>query len=120
MAQNKTTPNPTISVVMATYTGADNILRSLKSIADQKIKNFRIEMTVVVDGPNKELYELVEGYRPAFDKAGMDFHVEMLKENKGRFKAMLTGAKMSKGKWLVLNGDRILWPPDFLAIMANQ
>lgn len=120
MAQNKTTPNPTISVVMATYTGADNILRSLKSVANQKIKNFKIEMTVVVDGPNKELYELVESCRPAFDKADMDFHIEMLKKNKGRFQAMLTGAKMSGGKWLVLNGDRILWPPDFLAIMTKQ
>lgn len=109
-----------ISVVMATYTGADNIDRALRSIAYQKIDNLKIEVTVIVDGPNKELYEQIKTHQQTFDKAGIIFRIKMLDKNKGRFQAMLRGAEMSHGKWIVLTGDRILWPAGFLATMAKQ
>lgn len=121
MSRNKAErPNQTISVVMATYTGEDNITRALESIASQKVTNLKVEVTIVIDGPNHSLFELVESQKSMFDKAGITFRVKMLQKNKGRFQAMLSGAKMSSGKWIVLTGDRILWPAGFLSTMAKQ
>jgi glycosyltransferase involved in cell wall biosynthesis len=120
MKRSKTDLSPAVSIVMPTHTGTDNISNCLESIAKQKLSEMKVELRVIIDGPNQQLEQLLKSYVNAFKQANIDFHVNMLDKNVGRFKAILTGAESSKGKWLVLTGDRILWPKDYLYKMSRQ
>lgn len=104
---------------MPTYTGSDNVGRALNSIAEQKIKNFDMEVIVVVDGPNEQLRDLVNSYQPVFTQRGVTLRCTMLKKNRGVFKALQQGVKLASGQWIVMTGDRILLPSNYLSTVAG-
>lgn len=107
--------SPKISIVLATYSGIDLIDKCLTSIRNQKYPGADMELVVVVDGPNYKLRDLIESYRAEFQEKSIRFIVHMFEENKGRFAAQRKSAELASGEWILMMGDRISLPPDYIS-----
>jgi len=115
-------PTTPITVVIPTFTGEDTIDETLNSILLQGYDHQKIEVVVVIDGPNKQIKKLVEAYKLKFNKDDIEhYRVHQFKVNRGRFTARMEGAKLASNKTLIFVDDRVILPPTFLSrIMGHE
>ncbi len=99
---------------MATYTGIELIDRCLTSMLEQTFPGPDMEVVIVIDGPNPDLYERIKNYDKPFAQKNIGLIIEMFEENQGRFAAQKRSAELASGEWLIFMGDRIAVPPDYL------
>lgn len=104
--QKKLKANPTLSVIIPTYNGAQRIQRALEALEKQTFKKF--EVVVVIDGSTDQTEQFLEGWRT---RLNLQF---MVQENKGRAGARNTGAAMAQSGLLVFLDDDMRPDPGWL------
>lgn len=106
---------PKVSVILATYTGIELIDRCLESIRIQHCPHFDLELIAVVDGPNEALRDRIETHRQSYEAQGSTFEVHMFEKNRGRFAAQQYAAENATGEWVIIMGDRIALPENYVS-----
>jgi uncharacterized protein (TIRG00374 family) len=114
------TSTPYVSILLGTYTGIELIDRCLTSIREQTYFPEKMELVVVIDGPNQELCDRIESFRSTYDERGISFTVHMFEQNQGRFAAQKKAAELSEGDFLIFMGDRISIPKTYVADIVNM
>lgn len=111
-----------LSIIVPTYTGVDTIAATFESILKQKnvLHSNNTEIITVIDGPNKELLELVESYKSRFTEVSIKFKVFQFSKNKGRFAARLYGAKKAFYSQLLFVDDRVVLDENFFNGLKNE
>lgn len=95
--------NPKISIILPIYNKEKYLLKSLRSIQNQSLKD--IEIIFVDDLSSDKSVEIIKKFQET-DKRIILFKN---KENKGSFYSKIVGAKLAKGEYL-----QFLDPDDFL------
>ena len=102
----------TFSIVIVSYNNLEVLIECLDSIDTYNDIGSRLEIIIVDNSPNKELFDYVsENYK----------NVKIVKnDNKGFGEANNVGAKLSRGEYLLfLNPDTILIEPIFGKAIQN-
>lgn len=107
VGRNVLTSLPKISIVIPAYNVAEYIVETLKSVADQKFREF--EVIVVNDGsPDTEIFERMIRFM-------MDDIVYIRQPNAGAGEARNNAIRHARGEVIAfLDGDDI-WMPEFLS-----
>lgn len=107
VGRNVLTTLPKISVVIPAYNVAEFIVEALRSVANQKFREF--EVILVNDGsPDTEVFERMIRFM-------LDDIVYIRQPNAGAGEARNTGIRHARGEVIAfLDGDDI-WTPDFLS-----
>ncbi len=108
------------SIVIPTYTGQEHIGSCFKSILSQKSVSIKFDVIVIIDGPNRELKDIVESYEKIFQNKGIDFSYYQFSKNQGRFVARQKGAELAKYSRLLFIDDRVTLSDNFLNRLANE
>lgn len=94
---------PKVSVVMAVHNGQEFIYQSIKSILNQKYKNF--EIIIINDHSTDFTKEVIKKIRSKKIK------IVNLKKNLGPYKAITIGFKKVTGKYIsILDSDDVIHP----------
>jgi glycosyltransferase involved in cell wall biosynthesis len=97
---------PKVSVLMAVHNGQEFIYKSIKSILNQKYKNF--EIIIINDYSTDLTKEIIEKIKSKKIK------IINLKKNLGPYKAIDIGLKKISGKYIsILDSDDIIHPNKF-------
>lgn len=107
------------SLIVPTYTGADTIRDTFESILMQKRHGMTYEVLVVIDGPSPGIQEAVEEAAKEFYKKSINFKVEQLKKNKGRFDARMVGAGLANNSQLLFVDDRARLETSFFSRLSR-
>ncbi len=107
-----------ISIIIPTYTGAATLEKVLDSIRRQD-ESKSVEVVVVVDGPNKQIENILKIYSKEYANEFQGFTVKRLSKNKGRFTARFEGAKLAKGSSLLFIDDRTELDENYLKIVQK-
>lgn len=103
---------PLISIITITYNAADEIVPTLKSVAQQDFKDFE---HIIVDGNSSDnTLKLVNKWKTP--------NIRILSEpDKGLYDAMNKGLNMAKGKYVVfLNAGDTFHSPSTLSLYAEE
>jgi len=112
---NMKTKSHNFTIIIPSYTGQEYVAECLDSILSQRgFDDFSFDVVVVIDGPNKELREIIEKQSLKFKQRGISFIVRQFKKNKGRFEARQEGARLSKNEYLLFIDDRNLMADNYL------
>lgn len=103
------------SVVIPTYTGIQTINQTLSSLVKQADSKVDYEVIVVIDGPNQDLYKLLDVEKKRFTKRNINFAIRQFGKNEGRFEARMVGAKLSGTNYLLFVDDRVQLAEDFFS-----
>jgi uncharacterized protein (TIRG00374 family) len=106
---------PKVSLILATFNSFETIDTCLDSLAAQDYAKEKLEVVVVIDGPNQEYLGKIESHRETFVQRGITFVVEMLETNMGRFAAQRHSARIATGEFIIFMGDRISLPPSYVS-----
>lgn len=110
-----------VSFIVPTHTGLETIEQCLNGILNQANSKLSLETIIIIDGPNSELYEIVNKFKSKFIKNNFNFKSIMLEKNVGVFEAILSGVRVSKGDYIVLTGDRVVLPNNFITdVMLSE
>ncbi len=92
-----------ISVITVCYNAEATIESTIKSVLEQTYGNLEY---LIIDGMSIDgTLEIVEQYRPLFEKKGMEYHVISERDN-GIYNAMNKGIHMATGEWIIfMNAD---------------
>lgn len=107
-----------ISVITVCFNAVTTIERTFKSVIIQTEKNFEY---LVIDGQSNDgTLELINKWKPIFEKTGIYFRCISEKDN-GLYDAMNKGAINAKGKWLIyMNADDELADKNVLCHAAES
>ena len=101
--------NPKITVVMTVYNNENNLLRCLRSIQNQSLKN--IEIIIVDDCSTDNSVELIKQYQKEDPRIILIEH----ESNESPIKSRSDGIRMAKGKYITLiDGDDAFLHQDIL------
>ena len=107
------------SIIIATYSGLKTIAKTFNSLLAQQPSRTKYEVIVVIDGPNESIRQTVEKNRMKFTEQGINFKVEQLGNNQGRFEARLVGAKLARYDQLFFLDDRVYLPDNYFKILQT-
>jgi glycosyltransferase involved in cell wall biosynthesis len=93
--------NPLVSAVIPTHNRAQMVCRAIKSALNQTYVN--LEVVVVVDGPDANIVNLIEGF------CEPRLRVVELKETEGPAEARNVGVRAAKGQWIAFLDDDDEW-----------
>ena len=98
---------PEFSITIPSYTGAATIDATFDALIAQAEHLQDAEVVVLLDGPNKDLEQVVEAAKERFSDAGISYRHKALAENRGRFVARQEAANEAKADRLLFMDDRI-------------
>lgn len=102
---------PALSVVLPTYNRADALGKVLKSLATQDCPPESFEVVVVDDGSSDSTPRALADFA-ATTSLSLRFH--SLERNSGPAAARNAALRMARGEVIVIIGDDIIVPPDFV------
>jgi LmbE family N-acetylglucosaminyl deacetylase/glycosyltransferase involved in cell wall biosynthesis len=105
---------PEISIVIASFNKADYLRACLINLEISIRGPLSIEVIVVNDGSTDWTRSLLDTYRPPYE-----IHVHH-QENKGRAAARNAGARLSRGRFLVMLDNDCLLAPDAIEHLWNE
>jgi glycosyltransferase involved in cell wall biosynthesis len=98
-----------VSVVIPTYNGIDNLPKILPLFARQNYPLAQFEVIVVNDGSTDETKRYLEDYRPPFSLKTITHE-----KNRGRASARNSGIKHSRGAIIIMLDDDMSFGPNFI------
>ncbi|HVX58692.1 MAG TPA: glycosyltransferase [Candidatus Saccharimonadales bacterium] len=107
------------SIILPTYSGLATLPQTLASILAQDLSSINCELIVVIDGPSKQLKDLVESRRNELEAKKIDLSLVQFKKNKGRFEARVAGAETAKHGQLLFLEDRVFLEDNYFSKLAS-
>ncbi len=107
------------SIVLPTYNGINTVVRTFDSILNQSLVGVKYEVVVVIDGSNQKLRQIVEDYKKRFEDNAVSFRVKQFKQNRGRFEARISGAKLANFDQLLFVDDRVRLSKKYFEVLQN-
>ncbi len=98
---------PLISVIIVCWNSATHLPRCLESLQNQRQADFEV---VIIDNGSSD--RATENLHEKW--TSLDFQIKRLDKNKGFAKANNVGARLARGKWLVLLNADAFPEPDWL------
>ncbi len=112
MIQTYPEPNPTVSIILPTYSRAYILMRSINSILNQTFKDW--ELIIVDDGSNDNTFQLVN------DLINQNYRIRYIKHRNIKLPfSSNTGIQMSLGKFITFLGSDDEYKNNHLELRVN-